>query len=220
MRIIVLLILFLGQAIPGWAAETAAPMPGVRYRISGVAQSDRLNVRDQPGIHGRTVGTFAPSASGIIVTGLRQEGNGSDWWEVVYPHAQGKIVWVNSHFLTPQASNGAEETNYPLLCTGTEPFWDLQIQAGWARYSLAGSHDRTFNASSWLSARGLLGQFVVRLTDEDNTGQNGYAVMVRNASCSDNMSDRLYPFNGVLILPEGEVLAGCCRRAAPQSLGK
>ena len=30
--------------------------------------------------------------------------------------------------------------------------------------------------------------------------------------CSDGMSDIRYPFGTIVILPEGEVLAGCCRR--------
>lgn len=217
MRTIALITFLLTLATPTLANGSATPDPGLRYRVSGVAQNDRLNLRAQPEPQGQIVGTLAPDARDIIVTGQRQASGGSQWWRVVYPSAEGGAAWANSRFLKTQPSDGAPETNYPLQCGGTEPFWNLQIKAGQAKFSLLGAQgqDRTFTASDWLMARGLRDKFAIRLNESSNAEQSGYAAVVRDAYCSDNMSDTLYPFNNVVILPDGTVYGGCCHRVAP-----
>ena len=148
------------------------------------------------------------------MTGARQERDNSEWWEVLYPRVRSGIGWVNARFLVPAKPNAAPETGYPLLCAGTEPFWSLHIAAGRAKYSSPDAHDMSFTTSAWLPAHGSRGLFAIRLGKRERTAKSGYAVVARNPACSDGMSDTLYPFNNVLIMPDGQVLDGCCRRVA------
>jgi uncharacterized membrane protein len=215
MRILSGLLLFFALAMPVLALDEAIPEPGLRYRVTGVAEGDQLNVRVQPGTDTATVGTISPQAGNIIVTGSRQKIVGSIWWELIYPGAERGTGWVNARFLTPETTV-AEETDYPLFCKGTEPFWSVVIDAGKARYSLSGKDEQIFDATPWVEARGLRGHFVVRLKQADRSiGSEGFVVVTRAEDfCSDNMSDNEYPFNSTVILPDGEVLGGCCSRAA------
>lgn len=213
MRFALLTLLLVCLTMPA-VALGAVPEPGAHYRVSGVAQNDQLNVRNQPGIRGEISGAFMPNAANIVVTGSRQSRDGSDWWEVLYPGAEGGTAWVNAHFLAPETPSRAQDTNYPLICTGTEPFWSLLIAARHAKYSTAGSHDQIFAASAWQAAHGAQLQFAIRLRKPTGAGGTGYAVIIRNPSCSDGMSDRLNPFSGIIILPDGQVFGGCCQRTS------
>ncbi len=197
---------------PVLAEDKTIPEPGLRYRITGVAQNDQLNVRAEPRADAQIVGSLRPETGEIVVTGTQQVIGSTIWWELVYPGAEQKIGWVNSRFLTSDGSFDTEETNYPLNCIGTEPFWSLAIDGNIARYSSPDHDISTFEASPWVSAQGLRGQFVVRLSDK---GAQGFAVVLRVYNlCTDNMSDALYPFHVTVIRPDAEVFGGCCHRAA------
>jgi uncharacterized membrane protein len=108
---------------------------------------------------------------------------------------------------------GPEADDSPLICAGTEPFWSLEIDGGKARYSAPGEDETEFEAGGRTPAQGLRGHFVIRLKDRDSaTGPEGLVVVTRSHGfCSDNMSDREYPFTGTLIRPHGAVFGGCCR---------
>jgi uncharacterized membrane protein len=90
----------------------------------------------------------------------------------------------------------------------------MEIRNGTADYS-SPDEQFTLSASDWLEARGLRGQFAIRLrADSAAQGADGYAAVLRSeAFCSDNMSDTEYPFSVTLILPDQTVLGGCCSRA-------
>jgi len=212
-RIVCCLSIGLALAIPAFAADTSIPEPGTRYRVVAVARNDRLNVRSSPGADADIVGSFAPDAVDIVVTGSRQVIGQSNWWEVAYPLAERGSGWVSAAFL--RSDGPTEDTNYPLNCGGTEPFWSLVTGAGQAMFSLFGEDQHTFDASPWIEAQGLRGHFVVRLQEGSQTiGPKGYIVVVRDFDfCSDGMSDTDFPFNATLVLPNGEVFGGCCSRS-------
>ena len=190
-------------------AGAGTPDPSLRYRVIDVAADDQLNVREQPGVDAGAIGGLAPHADNIVITGAVMEVEGSDWWEIVFFEGYLSRGWVNGRFL--EAMDEVEsERDYPLACGGTEPFWSLDLADGEATYSTPDDETLSMSASDWRDASGRIGIFAVQLQRE---GQAGYAGIWRERDfCSDGMSDIRYPFGTIVILPEGEVLAGCCRR--------
>jgi uncharacterized membrane protein len=202
-----LLFLALVLSAPAYAQT---PDPALRYRVVDVATGDQLNVREQPGVDAPVIGAFAPHADDIVITGSVMEVEGSDWWEVGFVDGYLDKGWVNGRFLEP-VDGQARDGDYPLQCSGTEPFWSLSLDEGQAPYSSPDENEQSMSASGWREASGRIGTFAVQL---ERDGNIGYASVWRERDfCSDGMSDIGYPFGTIVILPEGQVLAGCCRRA-------
>lgn len=202
--------LLLALVVAAAPAHAQTPDPSLRYRVVDVAAGDQLNVREQPGVDAPVIGAFAPHAEDIVVSGSVREVEGSDWWEVVFVEGYLDRGWVNGRFLEPM-DDQARDSEYPLQCSGTEPFWSLALEEGQATYSTPGGDDQAMSASRWREASGRIGTFAVQL---ERKGNIGYASVWRERDfCSDGMSDIRYPFGTIVILPEGEVLAGCCRRS-------
>lgn len=208
MRTLEWLFLALVLAAPAYAQT---PDPSLRYRVVDVAAGDKLNVREQPGAESPVIGAFAPHAEDIVVSGSVIEVEGSDWWEVAFVEGYLDRGWVNGRFIEP-VDRQARDTDYPLHCSGTEPFWSLALEEGQATYSSPDEEEQPMSVSRWREASGRIGSFAVQL---ERKGNIGYASVWREHAdaCSDGMSDIGYPFGTIVILPEGEVLAGCCRRS-------
>ncbi len=88
-----------------------------------------------------------------------------------------------------------------ILATGTEPFWRVEITEGVARYSTPEDIDgKTFAVERFAgnSGLGLSGTIEGRSFD----------LMVTRGDCSDQMSNRTYPFTATLMLGE-EQRQGC-----------
>jgi uncharacterized membrane protein len=201
--------LCLAAVLTSATAGAGTPDPALRYQVVGVAADDQLNVREQPGVDAGVLGGLTPHADNIVITGSVMEVGGSDWWEIVFVEGYLSQGWVSGRFLEPVDAE-ARERDYPLRCGGTEPFWSLDLDSGQATYSSPDEETLSMNASPWREASGLLGYFAVQL---ERDGQLGYASIWRErAFCSDGMSDIRHPFGTILIRPDGEVLAGCCRR--------
>lgn len=205
--IAVLLMVVAGAA----AGSDASPDPSARYRVSGVAANDVLNVRAQPSAAAPIVATLAPDARNIVVTGVRTLEGTQTWWEVL--PARGGPGWVNARFLAIDGSEAKTEGEFPLRCGGAEPFWSLEIAGGEARYAAPDENDAALRAGAWIDAAGRPPgyRFVVPLT---RAGRSGYVAVARAENfCTDGMSDFDFPFLTIVILPEGRVLEGCCARA-------
>jgi uncharacterized membrane protein len=191
----------------------AIPEPGLSYRVVDVAADDVLNIRDQPGITAPIVATLSPDAAGVRVTGVRQPVGPSMWWEVIHPGIDRDRGWVNARFLA--AEEVAPETNFALQCGGTEPFWSLDIAEGQADFDLLGGAPASWDASPWMDAAGFVAgyRFAVRL-DRPSPAATGWATISRAMDfCTDQMSDRRYPYDMTLITPDEEIFSGCCERA-------
>ncbi|HUG24251.1 hypothetical protein [Piscinibacter sp.] len=202
--------LFLALVLAAAPAHAQTLDPSLRYRVVDVAAGDQLNVREQPGVEAPVIGAFAPHADDIVITGSVMEVEGSQWWEVAFVDGYLDKGWVNGRFLEP-VDRQARDSDYPLQCSGTEPFWSLALDEGQATHSSPDAEAQSMSASRWREASGRIGIFAVQL---ERDGQIGYASVWRERDvCSDGMSDIGYPFGTIVILPEGEVLAGCCRRS-------
>jgi uncharacterized membrane protein len=96
----------------------------------------------------------------------------------------------------------------PLVCYGNEPSWSLDLSQGSARLALLGEEPVDFRGSETrleaLKERAWRGGSV--------TGQAGeLVVFLREAACSDGMSDVKRPVTARVSVPGGLLLSGCCR---------
>ena len=92
----------------------------------------------------------------------------------------------------------AEETIY---FTGTEPFWGGEIAGGKALYTTPENQDGSrFEVQRFAGNNGL--------SFTGSMDGRAFDLMVTPGDCSDNMSDRSYPFVATLEIG-GEQLSGC-----------
>ncbi len=199
--------------LPASAQPAFGPHPGLRYAVEGVAGNDTLNVRQYAGTDEAIIGTLTPSASDVVATGNWTELDGSIWWQVLLdsPNSRG---WVNARYLALGDTGSMAETDYPLICQGTEPFWSLDIAGAAAIGDDFILEGRTFTASNWQMARGLRGWFAIYLDENGASPPARGSIAVTLAECSDGMSDNEYSLLSTLVLPDGEVYGGCCSRTA------
>jgi uncharacterized membrane protein len=96
----------------------------------------------------------------------------------------------------------------PLICQGNEPPWTLDLAGGTARLSLLGEEDADFTGEAT-----VLPQLKVQAwRGRPGGGRVGDLVaFVSKTTCGDSMSDAKRPFTARVSLPDGRLLAGCCR---------
>lgn len=191
----------------GGASALSTPDPGLLYSVDGPA-AVVLYAAPDPGA--ARAGTLPAGSGGLALTG-RISGSGEGaLWEILPPGAGDRPAWVPAQRLVPGAADPATPV---LQCSGTEPFWGLKLAGGEARMSRPGAPDRTLKAGSRQRAAGDTRVDVWRLSGPGRSP--GQVVVIRRPSgCSDGMSDLAYPYETVVTTPSGEVLSGCCRRAA------
>jgi heat shock protein HslJ len=102
---------------------------------------------------------------------------------------------------------GAAET--PLVCFGNEPSWGVDLTApGQARLSRLGEKPTVYEGR--LVRHEPLRESVFR----GSAAGRDLVVLLREAACRDGMSDDPHPVTARVSLPDGTLLAGCCRVAA------
>lgn len=115
-------------------------------------------------------------------------------------------VWV---IAVSAPSFAADET--PLICFGNEPSWRVDLTTpGVAQYSTPDGEAVTFHGG--VTRNDLLNESLWR-----GSPANGrdLVVFLRDAACSDQMSDTEHPVAVRVSTPDGRFLAGCCRIPAP-----
>ena len=105
------------------------------------------------------------------------------------------------------AASPAAADDPVLVCFGNEPSWGLSLERpGEARLDLPDASPVTFRGgASALPA----GERIWRGRAESGAGD--LVAFLRDAPCSDTMSDVRHPVTARVSLPDGRALAGCCR---------
>lgn len=165
-----------------------------------------LPLRDAPG--GEPVADLAPGA--LVET------TGADGAWVRVPLAEGD-AWAARDALRPATVARLGDSALPvgLLCTGTEPFWSLRLDADHAVFGEPGAADDAFGVFAIAPARGRP-RFPAMVTLMQDA--RSMVAVIRPGACSDGMSDRTQPWLVDLVRQEpdgaGGVLTlhtGCCR---------
>lgn len=197
-RLILALLLFGGAA----AAQQDYPL---LHDVTGVASNDVLNVRAGPGASHPVVGELAHDARGVEV--VRVEGN---WGMVNVTEVPG---WASMRFLAPRA-DGDIGNAARLVCSGTEPFWDIDVLTGRTAQVRTPENfepGESFRVGLLQRAYNPLEKWVLQGTD----GARSLSMVVARTYCDNGMSDNEYGFDATLIVtgPEGYVFSGCCQLA-------
>lgn len=181
--------------------------------VIGVAADDTLNLRATPGNKAQILEEIPPNAT-VTPTGRSQQLQTSTWQEVRYIHHTG---WVNARFLNNRQDDAeGAPLPPPLFCFGNEPFWSLS----WDR-SGAAKCEETCEASAGLRVSPLTPSafpdtldFTVRTAEDDRFLS---VHITKTGKCSDDMSDRVYPYAITAHGTPGD-LQGCCHHEHPSKL--
>jgi uncharacterized membrane protein len=160
-----------------------------------------LTVRDWP--DGPPAGALPPGAQPVEI-GLTDDA--AAWGRII--HGEGD-AWVALDALRPVEPARASYAPIPagLVCTGTEPFWALRMEADGAVFQEPGAEPVALAVHGAAPAAGMVWPVVVRIADA--------AAILRPAACHDGMSDRTYPWSVDLLDDEG-LRSGCCRLPLPE----
>jgi len=186
----------------GWfSGQPRAGNAGRLARLFDVAADDVLNLRDGPSADAAIIGAFQPDRVDIEVV---RPNDDESWGLVNLPET---TAWVAMRYLARQP--GQWQGAFPDLasCSGTEPFWTLDIDGDMARWitpesDITGSVQRRLASAARRDRHGL----VAVIDDAPLSG------IIAARQCSDGMSDREYGLSLDAIFGE-QVLSGCCTLA-------
>lgn len=101
------------------------------------------------------------------------------------------------------------------VCTGNEPSWSLRIDGDRAEYTRLGGPEKQALAGQARTLDFLRPRLKVWRGAASGVAKDLVA-FVSEERCADTMADQTFPFSARISMPDGEVLAGCCRPAAPR----
>lgn len=173
------------------------------FSVTGVASNDVLNIRAEASARAPIVGTFSPYQTGIEVVGLSEDRR----WGLVRTNEG--VGWSSMRFLRQERADSWRDGQQPLSCSGTEPFWSMEVFLPSNRVEFTDMNTGGFelrNDAPYLPST----RFPPTLAMSFSGARQGFAV-VRQGVCSDGMSDFVYGLEVQvywLSVPEG--LSGCC----------
>ena len=110
------------------------------------------------------------------------------------------------------ASTSAPAADPPLICFGNEPSWSVRLESpDTARLLSPG--DATIEYRGAATRNDPLKERIWRGRPVTSSGGD-LVVFLREATCSDGMSDTEHPVTARVSLADGRFLAGCCRVVA------
>lgn len=185
-------------------AILAAPLAGaqeadMRYRVTGVAENDVLNIRTLPSADAELAGAIPFNSISIFGTGEEKTIGSTRWINTASTYGYG---WVNAKFLEPfdpVEIMPDENLSLPLSCGGTEPFWSADIGESAVRVTTP-DHEAGFDIArdGPLIRRGAAG-WDIRIKGASSI------ILLETWSCSDGMSETVYRYE----YDDGG-LKGCC----------
>ena len=115
--------------------------------------------------------------------------------------------WVAMRYLQVTPNDTSYTISRPLNCSGTEPFWALNMTPRGTEFTeLGASRIDLKDISEAVAQPGSLAKF-----EEGPT--KIYTLMLEPAQCSDGMSDREFGFTGRVFIEASDgnrYLPGCC----------
>jgi heat shock protein HslJ len=129
-------------------------------------------------------------------------------FQIIVPFRSVPMLGVCAAILLASARpDAALASGSPLICFGNEPSWSVDLtQPGTARVMLPDEQPMSYRGAGIRNE--LLREEIWRGTPD--AGRD-LVVFLRDATCSDGMSEAKHPVTARVSLPDGRFLAGCCR---------
>lgn len=89
------------------------------YDVTGVRADDALNIRERPDADSPIIGMLTPDSTGVEVVAE------VDGWGVV--NIGERAGYANLRFLARSERPAWNQLATPLVCSGSEPFWRIEI---------------------------------------------------------------------------------------------
>ncbi|SFE50610.1 COG3650 family protein [Roseivivax sediminis] len=183
------------------APVSPPPLPAL-YDVTGVTPGDVLNIRTAPDAAAEKIGELAPDAIAVEVTAIDAE---AGWGRV---NTEERAGWASLDFLTRQETGAALPDVARMMCFGTEPFWNIDLDAGGLSNFSEPESEALFLTGPVRPGEGRPDRFAV----VGGAAGSDLALSISVEECSDGMSDRLYGLSATMIV-SGSVnrtLSGCC----------
>ncbi|MCE8000329.1 MAG: hypothetical protein HEP70_15840 [Rhodobiaceae bacterium] len=175
------------------------------YDVTNVTADDQLNVRAAPSATAEKIGALGFDAKGIKATGVSRQIGQATWVEIIL---EGRKGWVNAAFMT-QTRNASSLFREPLACSGTEPFWALQLDDTKGDFDSLAEGKSVINFESVRSAHGV--PIIWSLKGTTGPAHSPvFALLEETNQCSDGMSDLTYRYSIRIDIEDGPFYAGCC----------
>lgn len=171
------------------------------WSASPTAPAEALIVRTGASPAAQVAGALPAGATGIVE--LEQSGDG--WMRVRAGTVEG---WVSGVSLVPQAPpSGYLPT--ALTCSGTEPFWSIQLEAGQGKVQ---SPDRPTSPELPFDQLKTPHEPSFLVTPRGKgAGYRWLTVSLAREQCQDGMSEQRYGWRALALTAEQGFVAGCCR---------
>lgn len=194
MRLVFTLLLGLWSVAAQAAIETWPAL----YDVVDVAPDDVLNIRAGQSASSEIIGTLPFNGTGIEVVDVDEDRR---WGLVNTAEGSG---WVSLRFMEKQPRWAG---SYPPItsCYGTEPFWDLRMDAAGGTFTAMDGPSIPVTMPERLSSANRIDRF--SFVSRSVTG------VVTETRCRDGMSDRTFGISiELLITADGanQHLSGCC----------
>lgn len=184
---------------------TANGRAEVTYDVTNVATDDQLNVRATPSATAEKVGTLAFDAKAIAATGASRQVGRSTWLEII---VEGRKGWVNAAYVAPTRTPSSLFRE-PLVCSGTEPFWALQLDNRSGDFDSLAEGKSVIDFQTSRSAHGV--PIIWSLKGSTGPAHSPvFALLEETNQCSDGMSDLTYRYSIRIDIEDGPFYAGCC----------
>lgn len=111
----------------------------------------------------------------------------------------------------------ANPNQYKLNCTGTEPFWGVEVSGNTVKLrtpEMGANQSKSYWDARSTNAAGVPAGSGFQVQASRNRGAEKILLSVvraPNNSCSDNMSDRKYSHHVLVSLENGTLYKGCCQ---------
>lgn len=168
------------------------------YKVTNILSHDTLNVRTGPGAKYPILLALPYNARKIEIIETEK---GANWVKITVPGTR-KLGWVNQHYL--KKYDEVPPKGYK--CVGTEPFWNMQINAD--SISISTMEGGQFSLPLALNTGAMNAPPASRVINGKDA-QHSVTAFIREGSCSDGMSDQIFDFH-IMSLIDSKALSGCC----------
>lgn len=106
----------------------------------------------------------------------------------------------------------AEEMSIPsdvLNCVGSEPDWYLKVTPRKASFESLSTDEFSVNVTQAIETNNHTNKWVITAED-DQFDQQIVIALADTHTCSDNMSDKVYQYETILLVHGQEAYSGCC----------